>query len=61
MLGRQLDRSITEASMARLVNQMVVAVREKPSRCAYVFGALVLSVILFTMADFLPAPYDYPR
>jgi hypothetical protein len=47
--------------MARLVNQMVVAVREKPSRCAYVFGALVLAVILFTMADFLPAPYDYPR
>jgi len=44
--------------MARLVNQMVVAVREKPSRCAYVFGGLVLSVILFTMADFLPAPYD---
>jgi len=51
--------------MARLVNQLayrlVAAVREKPSRCAYVFGALVLSVVLFTMADFLPAPYDYSR
>jgi hypothetical protein len=45
--------------MARLVQHLVVAVRAKPSRCAYVFGALALSVVLFTMADFLPAPYDY--
>jgi hypothetical protein len=52
-----------EISMARLVNQLaiqvVAALREKPSRCAYVFGALAVSVVLFTMADFLPAPYDY--
>jgi len=49
--------------MARLVSQLaarlVAALRENPSRCAYVFGALVVSVVLFTMADFLPAPYDY--
>jgi len=45
--------------MTRLVTQVVTALREKPSRCAYVFGTLVLTVILFTMADFLPAPYDY--
>ena len=49
--------------MARLVSQLaaqlIAALREKPSRCAYVFGALAVSVVLFTMADFLPAPYDY--
>jgi len=49
--------------MASLVNQLtarlIAALREKPSRCAYVFGALVVSVALFTMADLLPAPYDY--
>jgi hypothetical protein len=45
--------------MASLVNQLLAALREKPSRCGYVFGVLALSVVLFTMADFLPAPYDY--
>ena len=47
--------------MARLVNQLVVALRDKPSRCGYVLGILVLSVIAFTLADFLPAPYDMSR
>jgi hypothetical protein len=54
-----------EKSMARLVHQLtiqlVAALREKPSRCGYVFGALAVSMVLFTMADFLPAPYDYTR
>jgi hypothetical protein len=45
--------------MARLVNQLVVALREKPSRFGYVLGILVLSVVVFTLADFLPAPYDF--
>ena len=49
--------------MARLVhqltNQLVIALREKPSRFGYVLGVLVVSVVAFTMADFLPAPYDY--
>jgi len=49
--------------MARLVNrlayQLMAALREKPSRFGYVACALVLSVVLFTMADLLPAPYDY--
>ena len=48
--------------MARLVAhftvQLVAALREKPSRFAYVLMALVLTVVLYTMADFLPAPYD---
>jgi len=44
--------------MASLVNQVVVALREKPSRFGYVLGILVLSVVVFTLADFLPAPYD---
>ena len=44
--------------MARLVNQMVVALREKPIRFGYVLCVLVLSVVVFTLADFLPAPYD---
>ena len=44
--------------MASLVNQLVVALREKPSRFGYVLIALVLSVVVFTLADFLPAPYD---
>lgn len=45
--------------VTQLGTRLIAALREKPSRCAYVFGALALSVILFTMADFLPAPYDY--
>lgn len=45
--------------MARLVFQLVSALRDKPSRFSYVVMALVLTVILFTMADFLPAPYDF--
>jgi hypothetical protein len=44
--------------MARLVNQLVVALREKPMRFGYVLCVLVLSVVVFTLADFLPAPYD---
>jgi hypothetical protein len=44
--------------MARLVNQLVVALREKPYRFGYVLCVLVLSVVVFTLADFLPAPYD---
>jgi hypothetical protein len=54
-----------EKSMASLVSQIaaqcVAALREKPWRFGYVLGALVVSVVLFTMADFLPAPYDYSR
>jgi len=45
--------------MAKLVSELVAALREKPSRFAYVVMALVLSVVLFTLADFLPAPYDF--
>jgi hypothetical protein len=45
--------------MANLLNQVVVALREKPSRCGYVLAVLVLSVIVFTLADFLPSPYDF--
>jgi len=45
--------------MARLMNQLVTALREKPSRFGYVLMALVLSVVLFALADFLPAPYDF--
>jgi hypothetical protein len=56
MLGAYLR--VGEA-MARLVNQLVVALREKPSRFGYVLGILVLSVVVFTLADFLPAPYDF--
>ena len=47
--------------MTSLVNRMVVALRDKPSRCGYVLMALVLVVVMFTMADFLPAPYDFSR
>jgi hypothetical protein len=44
--------------MGKLVNQVVAALREKPMRFAWVCGALVLAVVLFTLADFLPAPYE---
>ncbi|MGJ7915684.1 hypothetical protein ACI48D_09445 [Massilia sp. LXY-6] len=44
--------------MVRLVNQLLVALREKPWRFGYVLGVLLLSVVVFTLADFLPAPYD---
>jgi hypothetical protein len=47
--------------MARVVSELIGALREKPSRFAYVVVALVLSVVLFTLADFLPAPYDFSR
>ncbi|MCS0616230.1 hypothetical protein NX783_26165 [Massilia kyonggiensis] len=45
--------------MAKLLSELVAALRDKPSRFAYVVVALVLSVVLFTLADFLPAPYDF--
>jgi hypothetical protein len=45
--------------MTRLVSELVTALRDKPSRFAYVILALVLSLVLFTLADFLPAPYDF--
>jgi hypothetical protein len=45
--------------MARLVNQVLVGLREKPYRFGYVLCVLVLSVVVFTLADFLPAPYDF--
>jgi hypothetical protein len=45
--------------MGSLVQQLITALRDKPSRFAYVLMVLVLSVVLFTLADFLPAPYDF--
>ena len=45
--------------MASLVGQMVTALREKPSRFGYVLAILVVSVVVFTLADFMPAPYDF--
>jgi hypothetical protein len=53
-----LSRHYVEIAMASLVNQVVVALREKPMRFGYVLAILVLSVVVFTLADFLPAPYD---
>ena len=47
--------------MTSLVNRMVVALRDKPTRFGYVLMALALMVVMFTMADFLPAPYDFSR
>jgi hypothetical protein len=44
--------------MGRLMNQVVMALREKPSRCGWVFCAIVVGVVLFTLAEFLPAPYE---
>lgn len=45
--------------MGKLVNQIVAALREKPIRCCYVFCALVVGVVLFILAEFLPSPYDF--
>jgi hypothetical protein len=45
--------------MTRLVNQLLEGLREKPTRFGYVLIALVLTVVLFTLADILPAPYDF--
>lgn len=45
--------------MARLLNQLVGALRDKPARFGYVLMALVLTVVLFSLADILPAPYDF--
>lgn len=46
------------ARVAHLAMHLVAALREKPSRFGYVLMALVLTVVLFSMAEFLPAPYD---
>jgi len=56
MLDRQ---SNLEASMAKLVNRIINALRENPWRCAWLFGGLVVVVVMFTLADILPAPYDF--
>ena len=45
--------------MASLVNRLVTGLREKPMRCGYLLCLLVLGVVLFTMADLLPAPYEF--
>jgi hypothetical protein len=45
--------------MASLVGQLVSALREKPSRFGYVLAFLLVSVVLFSLADFMPAPYDF--
>jgi hypothetical protein len=45
--------------MTRLVNQLLEGLREKPTRFGYVLIAVVLTVVLFTLADILPAPYDF--
>jgi len=45
--------------MASLVGQLIAALREKPSRFGYVLAVLVVSVVMFTLADFMPAPYDF--
>ena len=44
--------------MASLMVQLLAALRERPMRVGYVLMALVLSVVLFSLADVLPAPYD---
>jgi hypothetical protein len=45
--------------MAKLLNQLAAALRDKPSRFGYVLMALVVTVVLFSLADVLPAPYDF--
>ena len=45
--------------MADLMTRLLAALREKPARCGYVLGAVVLVALLFTLAEFFPAPYDF--
>ena len=46
--------------MATLINQLIAALRENPIRSsAWLFGGLVVVVVMFTFADILPAPYDF--
>jgi hypothetical protein len=48
--------------MASLVNQMVGALRDKPVWCALRCGAVVVAVlgavVLYALAEVLPAPYE---
>ncbi|HEX8788666.1 MAG TPA: hypothetical protein VF793_20950 [Telluria sp.] len=44
--------------VAQLTSQLAAKLREKPARFGYVLLVLVLTVVLFSMADILPAPYD---
>jgi len=46
--------------LSQLVRQLVNTMREKPIRSsAWLFGGLVVAVVMFTLADILPAPYDF--
>jgi hypothetical protein len=42
-----------------MVTRIADALREKPLRIAYVLAALLVMLVLFSLADFLPAPYDF--
>ena len=44
--------------MVQLVGRPVDALRERPMRFGYVLMALVLGVVVFSLSDYLPAPYD---
>jgi len=49
--------------MASLVTQMVGALRDKPVwcalRCGVVVAAVLGGVVLYALADVLPAPYEH--
>ena len=47
--------------MSRLVYQLVVALREKQSSFGYVLMALLLTVVLFSLADFLEQAARFTR
>ncbi|MFK3741131.1 hypothetical protein [Massilia sp. TN1-12] len=47
--------------MDGLVDRVVGALRQKPMRFGYVLAVLLVSVVLFSLADFLPAPYAISR
>jgi hypothetical protein len=47
--------------MDKLVDQVVTGLRQKPMRFGYVLAVLLVSVVLFSLADVLPAPYEIGR
>ena len=42
-----------------MVARMVGSLREKPLRIAYVLAIFLGTLILFSLAEFLPAPYEF--
>lgn len=56
-MTQRLARPVVH-SIAHSVAHSFDMLRERPMRFGYVLMALVLGVVVFSLSDYLPAPYD---